>query len=435
MQSGKLGKLGKRGKLGKPGKPGKLGKRGKPGKLGKRGKLGKPGKRGKLGKPGKLGKLGKPGKPGKLGKRGKRGKLGKRGFMTSKAQRAITKLILARPWWASLLLHLRLVESKMVPTAAVDGVSLYYNPSFTDRLSAAELEGVLCHEVAHCALLHITRCGSRDPERWNIAADAVVNAMLLADGITLPPDHVPACALGLTVEEVYADLKKKGHKSLAEHLRDLLAPAAHAADSKAITSTQIERHWQRAVAAAAGLAPGVLKRQIDDAQNARLPWKTLLVQFIQSYVKSADRSWCRTSRRFPGMLPGWKRQPETSIAIIVDTSGSISGALLMAFMAECRACLNTEGVSAYLIAADAAVGLTVEPGSPWPAVLPGGGGTDFCPALTLCESLDTVDAVIYFTDGQGRFPSGSTKPVLWVLSERNFVAPFGTSIYLEDEPA
>jgi predicted metal-dependent peptidase len=38
------------------------------------------------------------------------------------------------------------------PTNDTDGRRLVYNPAFVEKLTAAELEGVLAHEVMHCAL-------------------------------------------------------------------------------------------------------------------------------------------------------------------------------------------------------------------------------------------------------------------------------------------
>jgi predicted metal-dependent peptidase len=35
---------------------------------------------------------------------------------------------------------------------ATDGVSLYFNPEFVDKLSSAELIGTLAHETMHPAL-------------------------------------------------------------------------------------------------------------------------------------------------------------------------------------------------------------------------------------------------------------------------------------------
>src|SRR5579871_6887347 len=141
---------------------------------------------------------------------------------SEKIDRAQTKMLLAYPWWASLYLQARRQETKTIPTMAVDGTYLYYNPAFVDSLSPNELLAVLMHETAHLALLHCYRRQWRDPMLWNIACDAAVNALLLAEGLTLPKGCVPPEKLGLTAEEIYDKLEKNATKISIP--QDVLAP-------------------------------------------------------------------------------------------------------------------------------------------------------------------------------------------------------------------
>jgi predicted metal-dependent peptidase len=129
-------------------------------------------------------------------------------------------------------------------------------------------------------------------------------------------------------------------------------------------------------------------------------------------------------------MPGWARTPAPVLGLVVDTSGSIDGPLLNQFMAEVQSLLALRGVTAYVIAADAAVGQVVEPGQQLPREFPGGGGTDFRPALAHCETRDDIVAVVYFTDGEGQYPAGCARPVLWALTSRRVTPPFGQYIYL-----
>ena len=75
-----------------------------------------------------------------------------------------------------------------IQTMATDGVSLFYNPEFVQTLNAAELAGVLAHDVMHPALQHHTRRADRDRERWNMACDYTIKPLLLDSGLTLPKD-------------------------------------------------------------------------------------------------------------------------------------------------------------------------------------------------------------------------------------------------------
>ena len=104
-----------------------------------------------------------------------------------KLSRARTQLLLNQPFFGTLCLRLKL-EAGSLPTMATDGRRIVYNAEFVEELKPAELEGVLAHEVLHCALAHQCRRGQRDPELWNRAADLAINPILIANGLKLPTD-------------------------------------------------------------------------------------------------------------------------------------------------------------------------------------------------------------------------------------------------------
>jgi predicted metal-dependent peptidase len=106
-------------------------------------------------------------------------------------------------------LGLKLVPGSL-PTMATDGSRIVYNSAFVGELTPAEFEGVLAHEVLHCALGHHCRRGERDPGLWNEAADLAINPIVLANGLTLPVGALidPAFA-NLSAEEIYARLLRR----------------------------------------------------------------------------------------------------------------------------------------------------------------------------------------------------------------------------------
>jgi len=79
-----------------------------------------------------------------------------------KLTRARTQLLLNQPFFGTLGLRLKLVPGSL-PTMATDGSRIVYNPVFVGELKPAELEGVLAHEVLHCALGH--HCPRRSRSR------------------------------------------------------------------------------------------------------------------------------------------------------------------------------------------------------------------------------------------------------------------------------
>jgi predicted metal-dependent peptidase len=127
----------------------------------------------------------------------------------SKLTKARVQLLFDQPFFATLCLRLGLVSAH-VPTMATNGKVIYYNPAFVDSLTPQELQGVLAHEVLHCALAHHCRRGTRDAHLWNKAADYAINPIVLKNGLALPsgallnPDYE-----GLSAEEIYAQLMQQ----------------------------------------------------------------------------------------------------------------------------------------------------------------------------------------------------------------------------------
>jgi len=126
-----------------------------------------------------------------------------------KLTRARTQLLLNQPFFGTLGLRLKLVPGSL-PTMATDGSRIVYNSAFVGELKPAELEGVLAHEVLHCALGHHCRRGEREPGLWNEAADLAINPLLLGNGLTLSAGALidPAFA-NLSSEEIYARLLRR----------------------------------------------------------------------------------------------------------------------------------------------------------------------------------------------------------------------------------
>ena len=92
-----------------------------------------------------------------------------------------TKLQVRREcqFFGALMLFATIKESKKIDTACTDGKDIFFNKSFLESLKSSEQNALMLHEVLHIALLHVQRRQSRDPEVWNIAADIVVNDLIL----------------------------------------------------------------------------------------------------------------------------------------------------------------------------------------------------------------------------------------------------------------
>ena len=82
-------------------------------------------------------------------------------------------------FFGALMLFASIVKSESIETAATDGKDIFFNEKFLKNLNSSEQNALMLHEVLHMALLHVTRRQSRDPHIWNIAADIVVNDLIL----------------------------------------------------------------------------------------------------------------------------------------------------------------------------------------------------------------------------------------------------------------
>lgn len=113
-----------------------------------------------------------------------------------------------RPYLAAALFALHPVESRTVPTMAVDRHwRCYVSPGFVARTPVAELAGVWVHEVSHLLRDHHGRSdrvarergltGRGERLRMNIAGDFEINDDVFGDGLVRPEGAILPGMLGL----------------------------------------------------------------------------------------------------------------------------------------------------------------------------------------------------------------------------------------------
>ena len=78
-------------------------------------------------------------------------------------------------------------------TAATDGKNIYVDPNYFASLSENDRLFTIAHEIMHIKFMHMFRLKDksgvkRDPELWNIATDAIINANKSANG---PANNTP----------------------------------------------------------------------------------------------------------------------------------------------------------------------------------------------------------------------------------------------------
>ncbi|GHO47265.1 DUF2201 family putative metallopeptidase [Ktedonospora formicarum] len=356
---------------------------------------------------------------------------------------SILKLRIRSPFFATLALFAHLFITESIPTAATNGRDIFFNEQFWSHLTEPERLGVVAHEIMHAALLHVPRRGSREPQLWNIAADIVVNGIVLAqEGFALPAGHIREKSLEhLSVEEVYHKLQShfKRHPHLG--MPDLLDPT----DQEKRPYAELEQYWRQALQQAQtltevigqGKVPAGLQREISHLNPAQLDWRSYLWRFLGQ----TPTDFQGFDRRFVGQgLYLEALEGETvRVYVAVDTSGSIGSAEIAQFLGEVRGILSTyPHLEASLYYTDAACygpyPLTLQSAFPQPI---GGGGTDFRPFFrAVMGEHDAVQprVCVYCTDGYGTFPTEAPPlPVLWVLSPGSLdmrAIPFGEAVRL-----
>ena len=172
-----------------------------------------------------------------------------------------------------------------------------------------------------------------------------------------------------------------------------------------------EQAWDEAmhqalnIARAEGKVPGQVEETVKGAHASTLDWRTLLRRYMTDAAKS-DYSWSLPNRRFidSGLyLPSIRSEGMETIAVIVDTSGSLPAETLAEFWAELReVATEIRPESVVVLQVDAIVqDAAVYPPDDLPEeiVVKGRGGTDFRPGFEWLDEQGIQPAVcLYFTD-------------------------------------
>ena len=393
-------------------------------------------------------------------------------------------LLLRHPFFGNMATRLRIVSADdWLPTAAVDGRNLYFNTQFFNAMSNKEIEFVIAHEILHCVFDHLGRREERNPMLYNIAADYIVNNLLVRDRIGTKPKIVD-CYQDFkydkwTSEEVYDDLfdqaKKNGEeflKQLGEMLDEHLdmeddgegtndngeekdsngnnvskrKPKFSKEELKKIKDEIKEGMIQAAQSAGAGNVPSEIQRMIKELTEPKMNWRELLRQQIQSTIRN-DYTFARPSRKAwhtGAILPGMNFEDTIDICISLDMSGSIGDDQAKDFLSEIKGimdeykdyniklwCFDTAVYNEQDFSADGADSLT-------DYEIYGGGGTDFDVNWTYMKEQDIQPKkFIMFTDG---YPWGSwgdeeycdTIFIIHGHRDKNLQAPFGITAHYEE---
>ncbi|MFJ3673150.1 VWA-like domain-containing protein [Streptomyces sp. NPDC090106] len=346
-----------------------------------------------------------------------------------------------RPYLATALFALHVVEDPSVPTMGVDAHwRCYVSPAFVARMSVEDLAGVWVHEVSHLLRDHHGRgeryareneeFGPGEARRRNIAADFEINDDIYGDGLPRPAGAILPSLLGLPEGQLMEEyLRASSMSGLAASLAWLdcgsgadgqVRPWELGPDgAQGLTRQQrdaVRFRVAEAIKARPGSTPKAWQRWAEEAFHPPQPWRRLLGAAIRSAAGAPgtgeNHSYRRPSRRsaaLPGVvLPSLRRTPP-HVCVVIDTSASVSDAELGGALLEVAAITRAVGGRRDLvsvISCDAAAGVAVPLCRAEHIELLGGGGTDLRSGFARAQaSRPRPDVIVALTDGQTPWPS------------------------------
>lgn len=366
--------------------------------------------------------------------------------------RAKTSIIVDHPFFASILLKRELTATNKVPTAGIDRSGhIFYNPEFTESLTVQEGVFLLAHECMHWMMETFPRRGERDMQGWNYATDAVNNEILIESSVgTFIEGGVRwDGAQHMTAEDVYAQLPRNenGQPQTGEiggtgaDLEDSGEPMNEAEVKEAQARVRVELAQAAEVARQTGSLSGGLKRIVDDLLHPPTPWYTVLERFMTERVQT-EYSWARPNRRHIAndvYMPSLGGQGMGEVAVVVDTSASISDRELVAFQGHLNIILEACCPRlVHVVYVDAKVsGVETFTPDQWPVTLnpDGGGGTDMAVGLAhVDEHYPDAACCVLLTDAFTPWPDSTRVPLI-VASTTDQTAPesLAQTIHVKEE--
>ena len=348
---------------------------------------------------------------------------------------------------------------------------MHADPELTASWTPAQLGSVLVHHVCHLLRTHGERAqaaGVRPDEArtWVRAADAEINDDLVPAGLDLPGRPVLPRDLraedGLLAEQYFDGIRasaqrakdgrgagnqdRSGQSEFGEAASGWLdcgsgadgmprpgqppggLPAWQAELLRRQVALDVLAHGKQP-----GTVPAGLLRWAQEVLSPKVNWRALLAAELRRSVAevsgAVDYSYRRPSRRSAVagqvVLPALRR-PVPEVAVVCDTSGSMTADLLAMVLAEVEGLLRALGLARQVrvLACDTAVGPAQRVSSARQVELIGGGGTDMGAGIAAAAALRPRPAVtVVLTDGYTPWPAATPKGMRIVVGLLGARAP------------
>jgi len=387
------------------------------------------------------------------------------------------------PYLATGVFGAEVIPDRDSGTVSVDeNWRMHADPELTAGWTPAQLGSVLIHHVCHLLRTHGERAqgtGVRPDEAadWIRAADAEINDDLVPAGLELPGRPVLPRDLraedGLLAEQYFDGIRRAARAAEASGGTGppgrggaSRAPAGAGADNPGRSGQWLDcgsgadgiprpgqgegglPRWladllRRQVAQDVithgkqpGTVPAGLLRWAEEFLSPKVNWRAVLAAELRRAIAevsgAVDYSYRRPSRRSavagPVVLPALRR-PVPEVAVVCDTSGSMTEDLLAMVLAEVEGLLRALGLARQVrvLACDTAVAPAQRVSSARQVQLIGGGGTDMGAGIGAAAALRPRPAVtVVLTDGYTPWPEQAPKGmrvVVGLLGKRAPEAP------------
>lgn len=388
------------------------------------------------------------------------------------------------PFLSEALYALIPVCSPGLGTWAVDKYGrVYYDPEVILKETTKEGIATLVHEVWHVLRNHIPRAEvipNCNGELANIAQDLEINESCeflrknLPDGgvthawihqrfgKTLPPNRLFEEYYRLLSEDGQSPGRRRGREP-GDNPRDTQAkkdapkPKENEEQLSEDDLNDIRKEAARQIQETSrtrGDIPGswVAWAQVE-LEPPAIPWRSVLQRFLRRAHKKkaggADFTYARRSRRqsaisnnprFQGVVLPASFRPILDVAVVIDTSGSMSDRDLNRALSEVDGVLRAVGARVHVVCADTRITSAKKISKVSQIELKGRGGTDLREAIKVAAKGEGRDgppcAVLVMTDGYTPWPRKLRVPMIACLMGHNCgagnIPAWATALVVED---
>lgn len=396
------------------------------------------------------------------------------------------RLLIKYPPFGSTMAKVKFIEDDTCyyegnPTAATDDEAVYFHPDFISSLNKNQQVTVFAHEIAHIVLDHIDRSEGKDPDIWNEATDAVVNANLKKDGLEIVPgmidrEDAPYYDEETLYEKLYNERKQnknqKGQKPHTSHEKwkksvdnrknknQNSMNGKNKENKNQSSANEENKENKENFTNANELFKNARKERVNNlkklkkqlienstqnksqgtAQNRNInnigsatklvDWRILLGDTCKI---DADWTYQNATIEYGVLTPHMEDIKTVEVEILLDTSGSVNKNMLRNFLKECMGILKQANIKVGCFD-DRFYGFhTVRSKRELEAIpLKGGGGTNFDVAVNAFTK--NADYRIIFTDGESKMPDTEVNAI-WIVYGGKKINPKGGKVISIDDEA